>query len=94
MDFTKVGFFIYCLLVNSSFGLCFWDSSEERKNVDTTGTVNNNVVLSEPVGISDFEVEFVLWGLLALKLLELGLFAFREYRRSIKKKYIAQQARV
>lgn len=93
MILYKLEIVFCCIFAHFTYGTCFWDSSEETKTVDTTGTVNNNVVVTEPVGISDFEIEFILWGILILKFLELIIFFVREFRRSIKRKY-TQQSKV
>ena len=71
----------------------FWDSSEEiTKTVDTTGTVNNNVVVTEPIQVSDFEIEFILWTICIIKIIELGLFIYREHNRSLKRKYLMKNS--
>lgn len=63
-------------------------SSEEKKTVDSSGTVNNNVVISDPVEFYNKEIVCILWIILALKIMELILFFYREHRRGLKKKYV------
>lgn len=66
----------------------------ENKQVDSTGAVNNNVVIT---GVTDtVEVEnevlitiaYLLYVIVALKVIELLYYAFREYKKSLKKRYI------
>lgn len=68
----------------------FWDS-EESKTVDTTGTVNNNVVVSNPIELHD-NAYYLLVLLCVLKLIEVAYLLFSGYRRQLKKKLLKTQA--
>lgn len=68
--------------------ICFWDSSEEEvKTVDTTGTVNNNVVIQDAVTVHSSPIIIILAIILFIKICELIYIIFKSYNRAQKKKY-------
>lgn len=66
------------------------DSKQESKTVDSSGTVNNNVVLNDPVPIMNNEIVILLWTICVIKVLELLLYVYREHYKNIKKRYANQ----
>lgn len=67
----------------------FWDSSEEQtKNVDTTGTVNNNVVIDQTVPIHNDHLVILLYIITVIKVLEFIYILFKVFVRKQKKKYL------
>lgn len=73
-------------------------SSEEEvemKTVDTTGTVNNNIIVQEARDthsqmISNEKLLFATYLLVAAEALKLGLYLFHAIRKKLKKKYQKQ----
>lgn len=72
----------------------FGDSNEDTKTVDSNGEVNNNVVIQERVDVFSAEITWMLGLLCILKLLEFGSYLYINHKRSMKKKYLGQPARV
>lgn len=64
-------------------------SSEEVKTVDSSGAVNNNIVFTDPVRISNKEIVTLLLVIAIIKVLELAFFVYREHKKTLKKKYAA-----
>lgn len=64
------------------------DSKEETKTVDTTGNVNNNVIIGEPVKIHSNEIIMLLYIICAVKIIELILFFYKVHLKRVKKKYL------
>lgn len=62
-------------------------SSEEEKTVESSGAVNNNIVFSGSVQISNREMVTLLIIIAIIKVLELAFFVYREHKKTIKKKY-------
>lgn len=69
-------------------GWLFGDSSEETKVVDTTGNVNNNVVIAQSVPIHNDELLIILYIIVAIKIVELIYLVFKAYNKYQKKKYV------
>lgn len=69
----------------------FGDSKEESKTIDTTGNVNNNVVIEQSVPIHNDELVNILYTILIIKIIELVYIIFKAYQRSQKKKYTKNQ---
>lgn len=65
------------------------ESKEETKTVDTTGNVNNNVVIQEPVPVAMEEVIILLAIITAIKIIELVIYFYKVHTRNVKKKYSA-----
>lgn len=62
-------------------------SSEEKKTVDTTGNVNNNVVIQEPVPVETQEIVILLSIITTIKIFELLIFLYKQHVKGIKKKF-------
>ncbi len=63
----------------------------DSKEVDSTGEVNNNVIVQETKGnVNDrsSEVVILMYIICGLKLLELGLYLYKFHQKKMKKKYI------
>lgn len=72
-------------------------STEVRKEVDATGTVNNNIVLknTDTMNVStDFEMFILIAIICGIKILELLLFIYFKHRRGLKKTYISNKNNV
>lgn len=66
-----------------------WFSSEEvDKTVDTTGTVNNNVIVSDTVDVHNDHIVTILYVLAILKIIEMLYVIFKVYNKQNKKKYM------
>lgn len=59
----------------------------ETKTVDSSGTVNNNVVLSQPVPIENRQLLILIWILCVLRVIEFLWQIYREHNKNLKKKY-------
>lgn len=62
-------------------------SQHETKTIESTGHVNNNVVIQETEDIYSMEIVILLALLCVLKILEFGSFLYTKYRQQLKKKY-------
>lgn len=63
-------------------------SVEEKKTVESSGAINNNVMLSgEPVNIISIELTILVAILVILRIIEFGYFLYRSHQRQLKKKY-------
>lgn len=60
---------------------------EETKTVDSTGAVNNNVVVTNPVNIRNMDIMILLWLIGIIKVIELILYMYKTHQRTMKKKY-------
>jgi hypothetical protein len=61
--------------------------SSEEQTLESTGEVNNNVIVGNPVDVENEEIVFLLSVICILKLLEFGYICFKAYNRSVKRKY-------
>lgn len=69
-------------------------STEEQKEVDATGTINNNIVLKNTdtmnvVESTQFNTLILVAVICGIKILELLLFIYFKHRRGLKKSYIS-----
>lgn len=69
-------------------------SHEEKKTVDSTGEVNNNVVVQETVDVYSSEMVILLSILCILKIIELGCYLYTTHNRNLKKKYSQSQGSI
>lgn len=60
---------------------------DETKTVDTSGAVNNNLVLNQPVPIHYKTLEILIWIICVIKVIELCICAYKIHQRCLKKKY-------
>lgn len=67
-------------------------STEEVKAVDSSGAVNNNIVFTDPIRISNKEIVLLLSIICVIKIVELLFFVYREHKKNLKKKYSANPA--
>lgn len=75
-----------------------FSSSEERieeKTVDTTGTVNNNIILQEARDTHDQmrlneKMLFVMYTMCTVEVVKLAIYVYCNFRRKIKKRYANQ----
>lgn len=75
-----------------------FSSSEERieeKTVDTTGTVNNNIILQEARDTHDQmrlneKMLFVMYTMCAVEVVKLAMYVYCNFKRKIKKQYAGQ----
>lgn len=68
-------------------------SQQETKTIESSGQVNNNVVIQETEDVYSMELVILLSLLCALKILEIGIFLYNKYKQQMKKKY-SQAARI
>lgn len=61
-------------------------SSTEKKAVDTTGGVNNNIVVNGEVDVNSDEVIILLGIICAIKIMEFIYFVYRRHYQNIKKR--------
>lgn len=59
----------------------------ETKVADSTGTVNNNILLN-PVPIQSREIVILLSIICGIKALELAMYVYREHKKFLKKRYV------
>lgn len=64
------------------------ESKEPPKMIDSTGNVNNNVIIQDTVSIHNDHMVIVLYVIAAIKILELLYILFKMYNKSNKKKYL------
>lgn len=73
-------------------------STEEQKEVDATGTINNNIILKNTDNMNVESTQFGTFILIAIicgiKILELLLFIYFKHRRGLKKSYISSKSDV
>lgn len=60
---------------------------EEQKTVDSTGAINNNLVLSTPVPIHYKQMEILIWIICIIKVLEFCVCIYKVHSKMLKKKY-------
>lgn len=60
-------------------------STKETKTIDTTGNVNNNVVINDQVNIYSQEITGLLAVICVLKIIEFIYFIYTKHYRHIKK---------
>lgn len=60
------------------------------KILDSTGQVNNNVVIEEPMSVHNQEMIVLLYIIAAVKLLEFILYVYNGHSRYLKRKYDKQ----
>lgn len=68
-------------------------SQQETKTIESSGQVNNNVVIQETEDVYSMELVILLSLLCALKILEMGIFLYNKYKQQMKRKY-TQAARI
>lgn len=61
----------------------------ENKNVDSTGAINNNIVLKkdDKINIVNFEIVVLLTIICVIKIVELACYIYYKHRRGLKKAY-------
>lgn len=73
-------------------------STEEQKEVDATGTINNNIILknTDNMNVESTQIgTFILIAIICgIKILELLLFIYFKHRRGLKKSYISSKSDV
>lgn len=62
----------------------------ETKTVDSTGTLNNNLVIENSVPVHNSEINILLYILVAIQIINLLLIIYREHQKNLKKKYLKQ----
>lgn len=67
------------------------ESKSETKTIDTTGNVNNNVVINDQVNIYSREITGLLAIICVLKIIEFIYFIYTKHYRRIKK-HLTQQS--
>lgn len=69
-------------------------SSEDNKDNDSTGNCNNNIVLKDTDKVNIYSTELiVLCGLsVIVQVIQLALFIYYKYHRSLKNKYMQRGA--
>lgn len=59
-----------------------------QKTVESSGEVNNNVVINEPEHLNQqFQILLVGWIICAIKIIEFALFIYKRHQKQLKKKY-------
>jgi hypothetical protein len=72
-----------------------WFWGEDKTNApqaSTNSTISNTVSIGHAVNIESDDMEILLLAICIIKIIELGLFLYREHRRGLKKKYNATNA--
>lgn len=64
------------------------ESKEEHKTVDTTGNVNNNVVIGGQVDVFSIEVVVLLGIICIIKMIELIYFVYSKIYHRMKKRIV------
>lgn len=72
-------------------GLFSSKTETEEKVVDTTGNVNNNVVINGQVDVVSMEIVTLLWIICALKVIEFIYFLYTKCYRNMKKRVVEKQ---
>lgn len=67
------------------------ESKEEKKTIDSTGSVNNNVVVNGEVDVNSMEVIILLGVICAIKIFEFIYFLYRRHYRNIKRRMAPTQ---
>lgn len=66
------------------------NTSTEKKTVDSTGTVNNNVVVNGEVDVTSLEIVILLGIICAIKIMEFIYFIYKRNYHNIKKRASTQ----
>lgn len=61
--------------------------NSKTDEINSTGTVNNNVIVNDTVNIYSKEIVYLLIAILALKMFEIVIFIYFKHRRHLKKVY-------
>lgn len=69
-------------------GWFFSDDVQTTNKLETTGNVNNNIAIEEPLPIHNNQIIILLYLIVALKVFQIALIIFNSYKKSQKKKYI------
>lgn len=65
------------------------ESKDETKTVDSTGEVNNNLVIQESTtNKGGFQIVIPLYIICGIKILELFIFIYKFQQKKMKKKYM------
>ena len=67
-------------------------STEEKKTIDSTGAVNTNIVINDPVEVKNQEIIILLTIICVQLFLYLAIYVFTAFKKSLKKKYINNPA--
>lgn len=59
----------------------------DTKVIDSSGTVNNNVVLTDPVPIENRQLLILIWVICVVKVCEFVWLIYWKHHKSLKKKY-------
>lgn len=70
-------------------------SSEEKveeKTIDSTGNVNNNIVIQESRDIHgmlkiDEKILYIMYIMCVVEIIKLGIYVYGSFRKTLKKKY-------
>lgn len=65
-------------------------SSSEKKTVDSTGTINNNVVVNGEVDVTSLEIVILLGIICAIKIMEFIYFIYKRHYQNVKKRVSTQ----
>lgn len=60
-------------------------SAQEKKTVETNGSVNNNFVIEDSVQIHNKEMMVILYIICAIKIFELLLYIYKSHTKRIRK---------
>lgn len=66
------------------------DSKNIPKTIDTAGSVNNNVIISDTVNVHNNEIVTMLYVIAAVKVLELIYILYKTHNKSQKRKYLTR----
>lgn len=64
--------------------------AEESKQIDTSGNVNNNVILEGPIDVNHDKITILLSIMLIIQIISFGMKIFSTFRHSVKKRYVNQ----
>lgn len=72
-----------------------WFSSNEAKEtkLETSGEINNNVIIQDTVTVHNNEIIILLYIIAILKMAEFIIYIYNQYIKKIKKKYEARGIR-
>lgn len=72
-----------------------WFSSNEAKEtkLETSGEINNNVIIQDTVTVHNNEIIILLYIIAILKMAEFIIYIYNQYMKTIKKKYEARGIR-
>lgn len=69
-------------------------SKSEKKTVDSTGTVNNNVVIGGEVDVFSVEIVVLLGIICIIKMIEFIYFIYNRHYRRMKKHFVDQPRQI